>query len=486
MLAAWWYDYLPELTVLALVDTVLILTVIPVVLIKKRDPTVAVAWCLVVVLMPVLGALLFWGFGFNYVSRRVVRKRSHRSHFGQAHPPARREAQRGGSTGEPVDPPPTELVRLALALDAFPLSADNRVSFYHETTEAYEAILDAIARARHHVHLQFYIYRHDDAGRRLIELLMAKARAGVQVRLLFDSVGSFFLSYRLLRRLVKAGGQVCNTLPVNPLRSWIQVNLRNHRKMVVVDGQVGFTGGMNIGDEYLGRSRDFGYWRDTFLRLEGPAVAGLQRIFIEDWHFASHESLNEEPYFPPMIGPGRHAVQVVEGGPDQEPNSIRELYFAAILEAKQRLWIASPYFVPDSGLLDALRLARLRGVDVRLLTLHQPDHFLSFHASRYYWGDLLACGGQVYQYARGMMHSKLIIVDDRWATVGTANLDNRSLRLNFEVNCLIYSHELIEELARQFLVDASYAIPVDPQEFARRPFLSRLTENACRLFSPIL
>lgn len=485
-MADWLLEHIPQLTLVALLDTVLILVIIPIVLIKKRDSTVAVAWCLIVLLMPLLGALLFWVFGYNYVNRRVTRKRRHRSRYDQAHPPTRPEARRGPDEADELIERTDDPARLATRLDAFPLSSNNAVTLYQHTDVAYEALIDAIAQARSHVHLQFYIFRNDRAGQRMVEVLVERARAGVEIRLLYDSVGSFFLSSRLVRQLIDAGGKACASLPVNPLRSWIQVNLRNHRKIVVIDGRVGFTGGMNIGDEYLGRSACFGYWRDTFLRLEGPAVAGLQRIFAEDWHFSAGESLNGEPYFPEVPGPGAHAVQVVEGGPDQTINSIRELYFAAIVEARQRLWIASPYFVPDSGMLDALRLARLRGVDVRLLCLLRPDHFLSFYASRYYWGDLLSYGGKVYQYARGMMHAKVVLVDDRWAMVGSANLDNRSLRLNFEVSCLLYSRDLIDELAQQFQRDLADSIPLNPVAFLQRAFLLRLTENACRLFSPVL
>lgn len=478
-------EYLQTLTLLAVVHSVLLLIVIPLILIKKRDATVAVAWCLVVLLTPLFGSLLFWIFGYNYVQRRVSRKRTHRSRYGQFHPPTRREATRGVKQDD-REKSLHPLAEIASSVDAFAVSHDNAVHIYHETTDAFEAILQALASATHHIHLEFYIVRGDEAGQRLFEVLLAKARQGVEVRLLYDAVGSFFLSSRFVRPLLEAGGHVATFLPVNPFRSWIQVNLRNHRKIVVVDGAVGFTGGMNIGDEYLGKSKRFGYWRDTMVRLEGPVVAGLQRIFIEDWHFASGESADEEIYFPSIPPAGEYAVQLVESGPDQEINSIREVYFAAILAAQRRLWIASPYFVPDNGLLDALRLARRRGVDVRLLCLLRPDHLLSFYASRYYWADMLASGARVYQYARGMMHSKIVLVDDDWAMVGSANLDNRSLHLNFEANCVFYSSDLVADLARRFLQDLEQSIPLDNWTFANRPFLVRLLENACRLFSPVL
>jgi cardiolipin synthase A/B len=230
----------------------------------------------------------------------------------------------------------------------------------------------------------------------------------------------------------------------------------------------------------------FGYWRDTHVRLEGPVVADLQRVFAEDWDFATGEAVNGPRYFPELPPAGRHCVQVLESGPDQEPNSIREVYFAAVLAARQRLWIATPYFVPDRGLLDALRLARLRGVDVRLLCLHKPDHFLSYHASRYYFADMLAFGAKVYEYTRGMMHAKVVLVDDGWAMVGSPNLDNRSLHLNFEIACVLYSPDLVAELDARFQRDLEDAAVLTCEEFEKRSYLQRLKENACRLFSPIL
>ncbi|MFO0879571.1 MAG: cardiolipin synthase [Gemmataceae bacterium] len=477
------YETLTQLTLLAVVHTVLLIVVIPIILIKKRDTTVAVAWCLFVLLTPLVGSLVFWVFGFNYIQRRVIRKRTHRSAFRQEHPPSRPEATRGAGLGKSDAHP---LAGITRALDTFPISHGNRVQLLHHTTEAYQEILNAIDSAQHHVHLQFFIVRNDETTRGVLQRLANKAREGLEVRLLYDAVGSLFLRSRQLRELINAGGQAYPFLPINPFRSWIQVNLRNHRKAVIVDGKVAITGGMNLGDEYLGKSPCFGYWRDTMVRLEGPTVAALQRIFIEDWDFATHEALQEERYFPLIAEVGEHAVQVAESGPDQEPNTLREIYFAAILSARKRLWIASPYFVPDSGLLDALRLARFRGVDVRLLCLLRPDHLLSFYASRFYWADLLAFGGKVYQYARGMMHSKIIIVDDDWATVGSANMDNRSLHLNFESNCCFYSPALVAELARQYQADLHDSIPLDTWTFANRSLAVRLLEHGCRLFAPIL
>ncbi len=476
--------YLPHITtVFLVVDAIVFVTFIPWILMTKRSATAAVAWCLVVVLMPLLGALLFWVFGYSHVSRPLRRVQRQRSAFRARHPPLQQEAARGEDEDIPTW---ADLGEVACKVQAFPVSAGNAVRLYHDTTPAFDALLAAVAAATHHVHLEFYILRNDATAARLIDQLAQRARAGVQVRLLYDAMGSVNLKSRTLRPLLRAGGQATAFLPLNPWRSRIQVNLRNHRKLAVIDGRTAFTGGMNIGDEYLGLCADVGYWRDSFLKLEGPAVAGLQRVFAEDWDFACQEALNGDAYFPDLADAGDAVVQVVESGPDQEVKTIREIYFAAILNARERLWLATPYFVPDSGLLDALRHACYRGVDVRLLTVLQPDHAITWYAGRYYYPGLLDAGAEIYQYKRGMMHAKLLMADGRWGIVGSANLDNRSMHLSFEAGCVLHTPSLVAELEEQFCRDLLDAVRLDPDAFAARSSTARLTENACRLLSPLL
>ena len=471
-------------TVLGALDLIVVACFLPWVLMTKKDATAAVAWCLVILLLPLFGALLFWVFGFTHVNRPLRRVRARRSAFRAKHPPRTTEAARG----DDEDDVPTyrDLGQIACRVRAFPVSPGNAVALYHDTQDAFAALFEAIRHARHHVHLEFFIFRSDPTTDALIALLASRAREGVEVRLLYDAMGSVGLASRTLRPLWKAGGKATAFLPLNPLRSRVQVNLRNHRKVVVVDGHVGFTGGMNVGDEYLGKSERFGYWRDSFLRLRGPAVAGLQRVFSEDWHFATQQALDGDAYFPELPPAGEAVVQVVESGPDQEVKTIRELMFAAILSARERVLITSPYFVPDGGLLDALRLARLRGVDVSLLTVLRPDHWIAYLAARYFWGELLGAGVRIYQYRRGMMHAKVLTVDGRWGLVGSANFDNRSLHLSFEAGCAIHTPEVVAELDRQFDRDRDESARLDREKFARRPFRARLAENACRLLSPLL
>ena len=478
-------ELLPHVTLAAVLEILAICIAIPWVLMTKKESNAAVAWCLVVLLMPYLGVLLFWMFGYSHIHRPLRRKRLHRALFRTTHPTGKPRPDPAALVGDPYATY-QGLGHLALRVNACPVRPGNRATFYHDTNQAFDAILDAVRAARHHVHLEYFIYRPDAAGRRLTDLLTQKAKEGVEVRLLYDAMGGRSLRWRFLKPLMDAGGKVGVFLPLNPLRSLIQVNLRNHRKIAVIDGRAAFLGGMNIGDEYLGHNNYFGYWRDEVMRLEGPAVSDLQRVFAEDWDFAMKESLIREPYFPEPERAGAAVVQVAESGPDQDVNTIREIYFAAILAARERLWIASPYFVPDGGLLDALRLARYRGVDVRLLSLLRPDHYLSFYAGRYYWTDMLAVGVKIYQYARGMMHSKTVLVDGKWAMLGSANLDNRSLRLNFEAVGILHSPAEVAQLEQAYLNDLDNAVLLDAKTFAERPFLARLVENGCRLFSPML
>ena len=243
---------------------------------------------------------------------------------------------------------------------------------------------------------------------------------------------------------------------------------------------------MNIGDEYLGKSPRMGYWRDAFIRVEGPAVADLQRVFREDWKFARREALSEEKYAPLHPAAGNVCVQIADSGPDQEVNTIREIYFLALISARRRVWIASPYLVPDNGLFDALRAARYRGVDVRILTLLRPDHYISYYAGLYYAADLLAYGVKIYLYRKGMMHAKLMMVDGRWGMVGSANLDNRSLHLNFEVGCMLHDAARVADLEAAYQRDLEDAVPLDQDKLEQRSLASRALENACRLFTPTL
>ncbi|MBA4063687.1 MAG: cardiolipin synthase [Isosphaera sp.] len=465
---------------LVLLEVVLVVGTLCWVFQTKRDTMSAIAWSLTVLFLPFLGVFLFFVFGVQSITRPVTRKRRRNTAY-------KRHADAPGAPPADIPARWDTLVRLGHHENGFPVTGGNAVTLYHDGAPAFEAMLAAVAAARHHVHFQFFIFRNDATGRRFVDALCAAAKRGVEVRFLYDSVGCYNLSRRLLRQLRDAGGRAASFLPIfNPLYR-LRVNLRNHRKIVVADGRVAFTGGLNVGDEYLGLDPRFGRWRDTHLRVEGPAAGGLQRVFLEDWHFATGEAVHGAAYFPTFPDPpGTSLVQVVHSGPDSDYKAIRETYFAGILNARKRAWVATPYFVPDAGLRDALCLAARSGVDVRLLGLFRPDKWVPYLAGRFYWADVLAAGVKVYQYAGGMMHAKYVLVDGEWASVGSANADNRSLHLNFEANCQLFDPVLVAELECEYLRDLELSVRIDPEVYAARPLVSRLAENAARLFSPIL
>ena len=475
-------------TILGVLGYLLTIAFVPVVLIRKRHPASAIAWCMSIILLPYLGTLLFLMIGIPRVSRPLRKKQFHRSRFirqwiqstadksHHPHPPREAEPSREWAGMD----------RLAGVVGAVKMSTGNRTHVYHEGAQAFEDKLQAIRDAEHHVHAQYYILRADHTGKAFVDLLCDKARQGVEVRLLVDAVGSL-QAHAMIRQLRNAGGKAELFLPIMAWRRRFVINLRNHRKILICDGCVGFTGGLNIGDEYLGRTKRFGFWRDTQLRITGPAVLALQRVFAEDWDFSCGEFLSGAKYFPEPDTGGRDKLQIIWSGPDADHNAIHAVYFAAITRARKRLWIATPYLVPDQAILSGLRSAALHGVDVRIITQSSPpDHWVAHFAARYYWGELLDSGVRIFQYEKGMIHAKVVIADSAWASVGSANMDIRSLRLSFEANCLIYSKSLVHNLENQFEQDLNDSKEVLQAEIRTRPLRFQLAENVCRLMSPIL
>ncbi|MCA8957348.1 MAG: hypothetical protein KDC87_14835 [Planctomycetes bacterium] len=336
--------------------------------------------------------------------------------------------------------------------------------------------------ARHHVHIESYIFRDDSLGRRMIGLLCEKARAGVQVRLILDGIGAL-LGYRLRRELARAGGHAVAFLP-----RLASPNLRNHRKIVVCDGAVGFFGGLNVGSEYLGRgkTRDRD-WADMHMRLAGPSVWDLQWIFVEDWDFCTGEFLEGTDYFAPSEGVGEAAAQVIAGGPDERPNPVRQAFLGAFVRARRRILIATPYVVPDQGLRDVLELAARSGIEVIVVTQHPPpDHQLAFLCTLYYVRELEEAGVKVFGYRPGVMHAKAVAVDGEWAMVGTANLDNRSMFLNFEQMTLFdgaVEAAAVTAAIERLLLDSTR---LDAAWLRGRPWLQRVLIQPARLLAPLM
>lgn len=457
------------------------------IVLERRPPAATLAWILALSALPVVGIPVYLLLGPRRLARKKLRMAM-----------ARRARALHLTAWERPEPPSSplgaQLARLATRLDVAPPETATAVAFHVEGDGAYDAMVEAIAGARHHVHAEFYIFRPDGAGARLRDALAERARAGVEVRLLLDAVGSSTTGDRFLAPLVRAGGEVrrFNPLRLARLRRPLP-NFRTHRKILVVDGTVGFTGGMNVADDQSRRARGDAAWRDTQVRIDGAAVHGLQITFLEDWAFAAGggDAPSRDPgterlraLFPPLP-PGPHVVQVVASGPDQEDRAIESLYFAAIAGAQRRVWITTPYFVPSDPILEALTTAALRGVDVQLIVPVRTDSRLTDAAGTTYHDPLLAAGARIHRYGPPMIHAKTCVVDDLLAVVGTANFDNRSFQLNFEVVAAFYGGPPVEEVARHFEADRARSRPVKARE-GRGPLGRRLFASLARLLAPQL
>lgn len=476
---------LPSLsTVLIVQGYLLTLLLVPFVLLQSRKaPVSKLAWIMLIVVLPYLGSVLFLVFGINRVERRATLRQAARRQIDQMLSALRvYEAL----PEEAVDPSIRGLVRLTDRVASTRLCHGNAVEIVSDTNRTLGLIEQAIGAARETIHLEYYIWQPDRTGRRLRDLLIHKAGEGVKIRFLFDGIGSMFTGRKFLRPMIDAGIEVASALPGAGFRERWSINLRNHRKIVIVDGQVGFTGGMNIGDEYVGRNRRIGFWRDTHLRFCGPVVLQLQQVFAEDWFFATGRALTGVELYPAPLEGGDQVAQVVAGGPDGEAEVFHAVHFAAMNEARQRITLATSYFIPTPALLTALETAAYRGVCVRLMLPAFSDHQWMVTAGRGYYQPLLESGVEVYEYHRGLLHAKTLTIDGAWSLVGTPNFDTRSLLLNFEVALVMLGPDPARQLEQQFDDDRQHATRIDAATFQNRSRMQRIGEEVLKLFSPIL
>lgn len=460
------------------------LLLVPFVLLqKRRQPVGTLAWIMAIVMLPYLGGVLFLLFGVNRVARRAALKQAARRQIDRLLPAL---TQYQALPGETFDRHTSRLTRLAERVATTRPCLGNIVEIVPDTQRTFSMIEEAILAAQQSLHLEYYIWQPDRTGQRVRDLLIHRAAQGVQVRFLYDGLGSFPLNRRFLKPMQKAGIEIASALPGASLRERWSINLRNHRKIVVADGQVGFTGGMNIGDEYLGKVKRLGPWRDTHLRLRGPAVLQLQQIFAEDWFFATGQQLVDDQWYPQPDETGDQIAQVVMGGPDGESETLHALFFAAINEARERISLATSYFVPTPALVAALESAAYRGVKVRVMLPAVSDHYFMVLAQRGYYESLLEVGVEIYEYTTGVLHCKTLTIDGVWSLVGSPNFDSRSLLLNFEVAVAIYDARTALQLEEQFADDLKNSRRVQLEEFARRGLAQRLVEQSLKLFSPVL
>ncbi len=467
----WW--------ILNILYALTILGIIAVVVSENRNPVKSLAWVTVLLVVPVVGLVLYIVFGRNIQNKRIISRRNRRK--------LRRLGAGGGTDPAKIEDAGAVMpqINLAYALCGSHYYEGNDVGIFDNGQEKFDALLADIAAARSYINMQYYIIVNDNIGIRVMEALMERARAGVKVRLIYDHVGSFKLSNRYLRRLKEAWVEAYPFFKVVFPPFGTRINWRNHRKIVVIDGKVGYIGGMNVADRYVDGGKLFDVWRDLHLRVEGPAVFALQQSFAVDWNFMGQPLLEEGPLATAVKG---HSVgmQLVTGGPTTQWLNMTLVFQQAIARARKCIYIQTPYFIPSEGLVHALQVAALSKVDVRLMIPRRSDSDMLRWASFSYVQECLRAGIKVYLYEKGMLHSKAIIIDDDFCTVGSTNFDFRSFEHNFEANMLIYSTDFNARMKALFVRDMRDSRRVTSSAWRHRPWREKALESVMRLFSPIL
>lgn len=370
-------------------------------------------------------------------------------------------------------------------LSGFELTRNNHVDLLVNGDATFDSILAGVAQAQDYVLFQFYMFHDDNLGRQVKAALIERAKAGVRVFMLYDEVGSGGLPESYTEELRQAGVEVSSFKPTQGWQNRFQLNFRNHRKMVVVDGKIGWVGGHNVGDEYMGRDPDFSPWRDTHVRIVGPAVLQLQITILSDWYWATRK-LPLVNWAPQTVPRASQSVMILPTGPATELEAASLFFVSALSAAKERIWLSAAYFVPDEAVMKALQLAALRGVDVRIITTGKPDSLPVYLAAFHYIERLLGLGVRFYAYTPGFMHQKVMLVDDNVSSVGTHNFDNRSFRLNFEVTAVIVDQEFAQKMEGMFEADFRHAVPIDRKALEQKPIWWRVGVQLSRLAAPVL
>ncbi len=476
--------------IIYLVFGLTIFLIMVVLVLENSSPVHTLAWIMVLIFLPVVGFILYLFFGRNWrkiklFNRKEIFDNELLSRIGEVIPDFNSSLLNHNLEHK--------LHKLLKNNSKAILTGYNKIELMADTGIAFAAICDAIRSARDHVHLEYFSIADDSTGRYLKDLLILKAKEGLQIRFIYDDVACWKLPRRFKRDLLKAGVRFVPFMPV-----WIpflnsRMNYRNHRKLVIVDGKKAFLGGLNIGDQYLGKDPYYGYWRDSVAVFEGEAVLSMQAIFMGDWYFVSGENLFSQASLSQYLNKAAVAhilskspVQAVASGPDTDHASILQLYFYAIANAQRYIRINTPYLILNEALLMALKTAAIGGVKVQIILPGKPDHFVVFWGSRSYFQELLSAGVQIYEYQRGFMHAKILIVDDEVLGLGTANMDLRSFNHNFELTALVYEDAIVQRASEFFFEDLAFSKKLELEEFAKRGIVERSKESLCRLFSPLL
>ena len=455
------------------------------VILENRNPVRTLAWIIVLVTIPLIGFVFYLYFGVNYRKNKMFSMKGlgDMKWLQYMSEDQKQLLQKSEFLKRRESVEVKKLMTLLLNNSKALLTRYNQVEILNNGEETFPALL----QARKFIHLEYYIIAEGSLATRLKEILLQKAAEGVEVRVIYDDVGSWSLSKPYLRELREAGIQIFPFLPVRFHHFANKANYRNHRKIAVIDGEVGFVGGLNIADRYMDGVAEIGVWRDTHLRVVGEVVTSLQVIFLIDWYFVRRELLlDKDEYLPYVRTEGNVVVQAVTSGPDSDWASIQQAYFTLINMAKKYVFISTPYFMPGETTLNCLKTAAMSGVDVRILLPHKSDSWLTHWCTRSFAEELLEAGVRIYWYQKGINHSKVIVVDGIVASVGTANMDLRSFEQNFEVSLIIYDREVVKRLAADFIEDLKVSSEGTIQRWKFRPKRNKVRESIARLFAPVL
>lgn len=478
------------LVVIEIIYILIVLAVIVKIILDTDDSVKASAYILLVAVLPVAGIIVYFTVGLNYrkkelYSRKLVLNKNQGAEVERFLNEYRHKAD---ATLAKEYPRFYKINRLFPHVPLCFATYENEVALLQNGEEKFPELLASLKSAQHHIHVEYYIYENDKIGNEIADMLIEKANEGVQVRFLYDDFGSRSIRKTIVPKLKKAGVKVFPFYKFKLFRVANRLNYRNHRKIVIIDGEIAFVGGINISDRYDNSKQNKLYWRDTHLKIKGESIWSLQNIFIADWNFASGENLGvDETLFKRHFNIHNHQwTHIVSSGPDFERPDILHSYLQAIESADESIYITTPYFIPPKELLTSLKMAVISGIDVRLLVPGLSDSFVVNAVSKSYFADLLACGVKIYQYEKGFVHAKTMVCDGQLAIVGSTNLDHRSFELNFEVNTILYDLKAGKTLQDMFFEDLKFAREIDAFNWMQHSKLTRLLEKTIRLFGPLM
>lgn len=453
--------------------------VIIVIVTENRNPVKTISWVLVLMFLPLVGLIIYYFFGEDGRKQRLISHKIFKK--------LKKISLNYKENGEHIAAPNEYkgLVDLLQHLNGSILYGGNKVTFYSDGKSKFDVLIEELRKARHYIHIQYYIYMDDNIGRQIRDVLVEKVKQGVTVRFIYDDVGSWKSKRKFFDDMREKGIETQAFLKVAFRYLAGRVNYRNHRKIVVIDGQVGFMGGMNVADRYIDGLK-FGVWRDSHIKIEGKAVAGLQASFIIDWYYSRKEFLSSDLYFPEVEDQGDNLMQFITGGPIGRFKGLHLGVLQAIFEAKKLIYIQTPYFVPTEALLLAIQTASMRGVEVRLMVPRHSDTTFVHIATKSFLKEVLDAEVKVYFFEAGFLHSKMMIIDDNMIVTGSANMDVRSFEHNFEINAYIYNEKSCAEAKQIFYNDMKQSTLLSPEVWEERSRIDKITESVVRLFSPLL